>query len=330
MVKLGNLVRSLAVAGCAAALAIGPVASAQASSDFPSKPVRIVVGFAPGFGIDAAARFLADEMSRQLPQPVVVENRPGAGGVISADYVARSEADGHTLVFTAPGLAVVSHHLRDDLPYGLDDLASVSLIGLVPLVLITHPGSGYETLTDFIEAARAAPGTLTVGTAGVGTSNHMALVLLEMMADIDLVHIPYDGAEGRMDLMGGNIDAVIDASTTAAEYIRDGRVVALAITTDTRTPALPDVPTVVEAGGPEGYFASNWYGLAAPAGTPSDVIAILNDAVAASVAQPELLERFEEMGVITRGTSAEEYQTFVEEQYEIMGELVARVRAEGG
>lgn len=296
-------------------------AFAQGAPEFPNKPIRLLVGFTPGGGIDTVARLVAQEAGKHLPVPIVVENKPGLGGSIAGEAVARAEPDGYTLFVTAPGSAVINPHLLKDLNYKFEDTRGVTLIGLVPLVVVTHPGSSLHSLADLVRAAKANPGKLNYGTVGVGTSNHMATALFEMLAGIRMTHVPYKGPQANTDLLAGRLDLIFDAITTATPFIRENQYRALAVTTKVRSPMLPSVPTIAELGYPD-YEASNWYGVVAPARTPEAVVARLNAAFAKAIGTAETKKRLEEMGMIVDGGSPASFETFLRAQYQRMGEVV--------
>ena len=311
----------LATAAGLAASSISFVPLASAQDDFPNRPVRLTVGFSPGGGIDTVARIVAQETTKTLPQPIIVENRPGAGGNIAADSVAKAPADGYSLHFAAPGSAVINHHLIKPMPYEFKDLTPVTLVGLVPLVVIVPVDSPLKSLQDLVATARAQPGKLTYGTPGIGTSNHMATELFLHSANIKAVHVPYKGPAANTDLIAGRLDFIFDAITTATPFITGGKVRALAVTTPTRSPMLPDVPPISELGYPN-YAASNWYGVVTRTGTPAPIIDKLNAAMRDAVRQPEVTKRLEAMGVIVKASSVAEFRQFLDEQHRAIGQLV--------
>ena len=300
-----------------------------AAQDFPTRPIRLFVGFTPGTGIDVVARIVAIEVSKNLPQPVVVENRAGAGGNIAAEAAIKSSNDGYSLHWAAPGSAVINHHLIKSMPYGFKDLVPVSLIGLVPLVVIVPTASPLKSLADLTAAAKADPGKLSYGTPGIGTSNHMATELFLWHAKVRATHIPYKGSAANNDLLGGALDFIFDSITTATPFINGGKVRALAVTTAVRSPLLPDVATIAQQGYP-GYEASNWYAVMTPAGTPASVIQKLNSEFVKAARSPEVEKRLQSLGVIVTATSADELRKFLDTQYEAMGRVVkeAAIRPE--
>jgi tripartite-type tricarboxylate transporter receptor subunit TctC len=308
---------SPAILAAAAFLLPGPTAA----QDFPNRPLRLQVGFTPGTGIDVVARAVASEVTRLIGQPVIVENRPGAGGNLAAQATAKADPDGYTLHWAAPGSAVINHHLNKSMPYSFKDLEPVSLVGLVPLVVIVRSESPLKSLDDLVAAAKADPSKLTYGTPGLGTSNHMATELFLYQANIKATHVPYKGSAANTDLIGGQLDFIFDSITTSTPFIRAGKVRALAVTTAQRSPLLPDVGTIGELGF-SGYAASNWYAVVVPAGTPTAIIDKLNDAFVKAARSPEVEKKLQDLGVIVAASSAGELRKFLDEQYEAMGRVV--------
>jgi tripartite-type tricarboxylate transporter receptor subunit TctC len=310
------------------ACAIGAAATASAQ-DFPSRPIRLYVGFTPGTGIDVVARIVATEVSKNIGQPVIVENRAGAGGNIAGDAAAKAAPDGYALHWAAPGSAVINHHLNKSMPYAFKDLAPVTLMGIVPLVVIVPTASQFKTLADVVSAARANPGKLSFGTPGVGTSNHMATELFLYSAKIKATHIPYKGSAANQDLLAGSLAFIFDSITTATPFISGGRVRPLAVTTAVRSPMLPEVQTIAEQGYP-GYDAANWYAVTVPNGTPASIVQKLNAEFVKAVRTPEVEKRMQGLGVIVTGSSVEELRKFLDAQYESIGRVVkeAGIRAE--
>src|SRR5260221_8254846 len=258
-----------------ALLALLLCTAAQAQDAYPSKPLRLILPFPPGGGTDILGRLVAERLAARLGQPVVTDNRGGAGGNVGAEAAARAAPDGYTLLFAATTLAI-SPSLYAKLNYDLKDLAPISLVATVPNVMITHPSVPARTLQEFIALARAKPGELNFGSGGNGTSNHLGGELFNMVAGVKLVHIPYKGVNLAMnDAMAGNVQLVLIGITAAAPQIKAGRLRALAVLAPQRSAALPDVPTAAASGLPD-LDVTTWYGLLAPAGTPRPIIARLN------------------------------------------------------
>ncbi|AHG63366.1 Bug family tripartite tricarboxylate transporter substrate binding protein [Advenella mimigardefordensis] len=291
----------MAITGLTAAVASQPTHAA-----YPERPVRLIVPFAPGGGTDMISRLLAEGMARELKQPVIVENKPGAGTTIGSDDVARARPDGYTLLM-ATFAHVVNPYLHPKLPYDTDKaFAAISMIGHSPSVLVVRPDSPLKSVKDLIEAAQAKPGTITYASQGVGTSAHLAGELLESLAKVDMSHVPYRGAGPALnDLLGGHVDMMFGTAAAVGPSLQAGTLRALGVTTTERSPALPNIPTIAESGVPD-YVLDSWYGLYAPAGTPPDVIATLNAAAHKAANTDMFRQKVQSEGlVISTGTPQE-------------------------
>ena len=291
-----------------AALAAGLVlpwgAQAQTEARWPSKPVKWVVPFPPGGAMDFIARTLGDRLAQDLGQAFVIENRPGAGGNIGADYVAKQPGDGHTIMIASIGMAT-NKALYPKLSYDpVKDFTPVSLLALVPNVLVVNPArSSDRSVKDVLAHARREPGKLTYASAGNGTSIHLAGEVFASMAQLKLLHIPYKGSGPAVtDMLGGQVDLMFDSITSARSHIQSGKLLALGVTSARRSPALPEVPTLAEAGVP-GYEVSPWFAVFAPAGTPADVVARLNKALITALRQPEIVRKLESVGAEPIGST---------------------------
>jgi tripartite-type tricarboxylate transporter receptor subunit TctC len=299
-------------------LTLPSVAAAQPAAAYPSKPVRLIVPYPPGGPLDTAARALAERLRDSLGT-VVVENRPGAGGNVGVDYVARQPADGYTLAIGAVATHAINPWLFARLPYDpIRDFAPITLIAHVPNVLVMPPETatrhGIGSLRDLIDYARRHPGRLNYASGGNGSAGHMAGELLKSMARVSIVHIPYAGAApAQLGLFAGQTDLMFDNLASAAAQIRAGRLRAFAVTGARRADALPDVPTVAEAGGPAlaGFEVSTWFGVFAPAGTPPEIVQRLNDTMRAALATPEMRERLGRMAAEPAPTAPAEFAAFV-------------------
>lgn len=295
----------------AVALALG-VAAANAQG-YPAKPIRLIVPFPAGGGVDAVARITAQRMSDILGQPVTVENRAGAGGAIGADAAAKSPPDGYTLLVASPAEIVIMVNSGGPLPYNpVRDLTPVTLLGETPLVLAAHSGFPVKSLRDAIDLAKKQPGKVSYGTPGNGSSMHFAGASLELLASIHLLHVPYKGAApATTDLLGGTVNLAIVGMPPMLQHVKSGKVRALAVTSEKRSAALPDVPTVGEVINARNFRFTNWMGVFAPAKTPDAVLQRLSTVLRASVSQPEVRDRLLAIGVEPAGLSISEFRSFL-------------------
>ena len=300
--------QTLALLACALASATLPAARAQApAASWPSKPIRWVVPFPPGGAMDAIARTLGEKAGKTLGQPFVIENKPGAGGNIGADFVAKQPGDGYTLMITSIGMAT-NKPLYGKLSYDpIKDFAPVSLLAVVPNVLVTNATQpDVKTAKDVIAAARKAPGKLTYASAGNGTSIHLAGEVFTSLAQVDMLHVPYKGSGPAVsDLLGGQVNYMFDSITSARPHIESGKLRALGLTTAKRSKSLPNVPTLAEAGLP-GYEVSPWFAVFMPAATPKDTVAKVNAALLEAMKDPDVVKRFETIGAEPVGSTPEE------------------------
>lgn len=299
--------RQLILASAAAASATWWPQGASAQA-WPSKPVRLVVPFPPGGLIDQMARLMAPRLSREIGQPVVIDNKPGAGGNVGAAEAARAPADGYTLLMASPPLTI-SPAIYPTLPYRPEQIAPIGVVGRVPNVLLVNPKSGIASVADLVARAKAAPGRLNYASNGNGTSLHLSAELLKVISGTFITHIPYRGAAAAVTgLMAGEVDAMFENLPSVLGQIRGGSVRALAVTTRTRSKALPEVPTLAESGMPD-FDVSAWYGLAAPAGVPADLMGRWEKALEAVSRDAEIVTAMERSGasvgfVNTAGTAA--------------------------
>lgn len=285
--------------------------AAPAMAAFPDKPLRLVVPFAPGGGTDMIARVVAEGMSKELGKPMIVENKPGAGTLIGSDFVAKSTPDGYTMVIATFAHAV-NPSMMPKMPFQTDKaFAPVVLIGHSPNILVVRADRPYKTVADVLAAARAKPGKLTFGSQGNGTSAHLAGELFKVNGKVDMTHVPYRGAGPAItDLLGGQIDMMFGTVAAVAPFIHNGKMRAIAVTTAERSPAMPDVPTVAEAGLP-GYAAESWYGLYVPAGTPPAIVTRLNAAAKRAVLSPVFQKRVQGEGLTVTVGAPEELDKYV-------------------
>lgn len=293
-----------------AALAASPVVA----QTFPQRPLRLVSPFAPGGGNDLVSRTLAQAMAKNLGQPVVVDNRPGATTIIGMEIVARAPADGYTLVMSSSTLAI-NVTLYPKLPYDvLRDFAPVSLVATTPLILAVHPAQPVSSVAELIALAKARPGELFYPSAGTGDAPHLAAELFNITAGVKLVHVPYKGAAiGIGDLVAGRLALMFGTSPTTLPYVRSGRLRAIAVTALKRSAVMPELPTVAESGLP-GYESGSWYGMLAPAQTPRVVVARLAAEISSALQSAEVRERLKGQGVDPVGNSPAQFATYIKQE----------------
>jgi tripartite-type tricarboxylate transporter receptor subunit TctC len=300
----------------------GGALAQPAANAYPSKPIHFILPFPPGGGTDILGRIIAERLTTNLGQPVVIENRGGAGGNVGAEAAAKSAPDGYTIVLVAPSLAI-SPSLYAKLNYDpVKDLAPVSLVGSVPNVLITHPSVPAQNLAEFIALAKSRPGGMNFGSGGNGTSNHLAGELFNVMAGVKLVHVPYKGVNLAMnDVLAGQIQLVVIGIPAALPFIKSGRLRALAVIAPQRAPTLPEVPTVAEAG-LANYEVTTWYAVLTPAGTPRPIIERLNAELVRVMHAPDLKERFAATGMEPRTSTPEELADYIRQEIAKWGKVV--------
>lgn len=282
--------------------------SALAQAPYPNKPIRLIVPFAPGGSTDIAARLVAEFGGRELGQQIVVENKPGAGGSTGMEFVAKAAADGYTL-----GMATVSTHGSNPAVYGsrlkydpVKDFTPITNVATTPSVFAVHPGVPVSSMKEFINRARSAPGTLSYATPGTGSLGHANMAHLAALAQIELLHVPYKGSgQALNDALAGQVNAITDNLPSALPHIKSGKLRALVVLAEKRSPSLPDVPTYTELGYPQ-MGGGGWFGVVAPAGTPASVVARLNAAIHKAMKHPEFVQKMEESGATPiPGTPAE-------------------------
>ncbi|WP_295551176.1 tripartite tricarboxylate transporter substrate binding protein [uncultured Pseudacidovorax sp.] len=277
--------------------ALGGALLAAAHAEYPDRPLRLVVPFTPGGNIDATARIVAQGLSEQLGQPVVVDNRAGAGGVLGSELVARGPADGYTLLLGSSGALATSKALNPEIKLDpAKDLVAASPIARAPLLLVVNPALPVKTVADYIAHAKANPGKVTVASSGSGTAAHLTAELFQIQAGVKLLHVPYKGSSPAIaDLLGGQVDSSFDQLASTLQQIRSGKLRAIGVTTARRSAIVPDIPTLAESGLP-GFEASTTAGLMVPAGTPAPVIARLQGAMAKVLQAPDIRQKFEALG----------------------------------
>lgn len=306
----------------AALCAMLPLSTAQAQTAWPTKPVRIVVPFTAAGTTDILARALAPELQRVFGQPFVVDNKPGAGGNLGAAEVAKSAPDGYTLLMGTVGTHAINPALYPKMPYDhVKDFAPITLVAGVPNVLVVNPGfaqkNGIQSVADLVKVAKAQPGRLNFASSGNGTSIHLSGELFKTLTGTFMVHFPYRGSgPALIDLMGGNTDLMFDNLPSSMAHIKSGKLKALAVTSAQRSAALPDVPTVAEAGGSAlaSYEATSWFGLFAPAGTPTDVVQRLQQETAKALGSPAIKERLLSQGAIPSGNTPAEFAKLIDQE----------------
>lgn len=311
------------LAACALAaplLAVSPAALPQDA--YPSKPVKIIVPFAAGGPADVYARFLGQRLSESMGQPFVIENRPGAGSVIGTEAVAKSPADGYTLLMMS-NTHTTNESLIPKKPYQLmRDFVPVAPVNYSDLVMVIHPSVPVNNLREFIDLAKAQPKKLNYASSGPGTPYHMAGELFNAMAGVEIVHVPYKGSSGaRNDILGGQVHMMFDAIPTMAQNVRAGKVKALGTTGTKRSPVLPEVPTVAEAGVP-GYEATIWLGLMAPAGTPKPAVDKLNAAITKIVSSPDVKAQWAKQGAEPMVMTPSQFDAYLREDIKKWAEVV--------
>ena len=298
-------------AACLLLLALA-AATGCAQQAYPTKTIRYVVPFPAGGPLDIVARALGQELTKSLGQPVIIDNRPGAGGNIGADFVAKSPPDGHTILMGAVSTHAINVTLYSKLPYDpIRDFAPVTLITSVPNVLVVHPSIPARNVQDLIGVARAHPRQLNFASGSTGSAGHLAGELFKTMAHVDMVHVPYKGAAPAVvDLIGGHVSLMFDNLASALPNIKAGRVRALAVTTLKRSPMVPELPTISESG-LRGFDVSTWFGVFAPAGTPNEIVNRLYGEITRVLRTPEMKDRLAILGAEPVGSRPEEFAAFV-------------------
>ncbi len=301
---------------------LGVVATSAMAQSYPVKPVRVVIPLGVGGTTDVPGRLVSQRLSEALGQPFVVENKPGAGGTIGADFVAKSKPDGYTLLMTATP-HVITAHLYKNLTYNaLTDFAPVIRVASGPYVLAVHPSLGVNTVREFIELARKQPGKIDYASSGNGSAQHLVGAMFVHMAGINLTHVPYkSSSQAQTDLIGGVVKVGFPGTPIVVPHMKAGRLRALAVTTAQRSSHLPDVPTIAESGVP-GYEALIWVGMMAPAGTPADIIARLNSETAKILRGADVQQLLASSGVDPTPTTAEEFGAYMKAEFDKWGRVV--------
>jgi tripartite-type tricarboxylate transporter receptor subunit TctC len=306
----------------AAALAAAAWQAPALAQSYPDKPIRILAPFPAGGLVDVLARAVGDELSKSLGQPVIVENKPGAGGNIGADVAAKAAPDGYTLLMTSPGIQSINQFLYKTMPFDPEKaFVPISMVADMTMLVAVHPKTGIKTLKQLVDFAHANPGKLNFGSAGIGTTGHLGQALLVHVGKMNMTHVPYRGAAPAVkDLIAGQIDGTVDNPPTVLSHIKAGTITALAVAGKRRLDVLPEVPTSTEAGLP-GWEASSWFGLVAPAGTPSAIVKRLHAEVAKAVKSP-ILQKLSARGMRMVGDAPEEFEAFIVAERKKWGEII--------
>lgn len=306
----------------AAAVAVATLALPAAAQDFPTKPIRFIVPLTPGSGADIAGRIIGKYMGDAWKQSVVVENRPGAGGIIGTQAVVKSDADGYTLLVQSSSHAA-NPAIYKSLPYDpLKDLADVAILGMTPYVMVTSPTGPYKSLKALVDAAKAKPGDIPFASAGIGSSTHLAAEYVADLAGLKMLHIPFKGSpDAIQDTLAGRTSFYMAPINAAVNLVREGKLTALGVSTKTRAEVLPNVAPLAEQGVPD-YNMTLWFGMWAPAGTPGPVVQKLNAQVNAIVQLPEVKEQFAKLGILPVPMKPEEFAKFVRDEIGVYRRIV--------
>jgi tripartite-type tricarboxylate transporter receptor subunit TctC len=313
--------RSLLAAMAVAAVA-HPALAADAAA-FPSKPVRLIVPFTPGGSTDILARAFGQQLSESWRQPVVIENRPGAGGAIGMELAAKAPADGTTMVMGHIGTLAVNPALYRSLSYDpVRDFAPVTLVAMVPNVLVVGPAIPSRSVAEFVALAKSKPGKLDYGSGGNGSAAHLAMEYFKLKAGVDLQHVPYKGtAPALTDLLGGQIAVILTGLPPVLQHVKSGKLRILGVASRERLAAFPEIPTIAESGVP-GFEATQWYGLLVPAATPKDIVAKIQRDTAAALRDPAVNERLASEGAEPVGNTPEQFGTFIRSEIELWGKVI--------
>ena len=307
------------------------LASPAVAQTFPSKPIRFLVGFAPGGSTDIVARLLAQKMTENMGQQVVVENRPGAGSNIAAEALAKAPPDGYTILACTTGLFAIQPFLYKKLPYDPEkDLLPVTQTGSLPYIIVVHPSLPVKGVRDFVALAKRRPGELNYASSGIGTASHLSAEYFRNAAAIDLVHVPYKGTGQAMsDLLGGQVVLMFDQPVSSLPHVKSGKLKVLGITSAKRFPTLPEIATVAEQG-MSGFEAISWAGVCAPGRTPADIVARLNAELVKALKSPEISDRLLRDGIEPIGNTPEEFRAHTRREREKWGKVVrdANVKVE--
>jgi len=319
------MAKNLKLLAAACVATVMSASAAVAADSYPSKPITIILPYATGGTADMLARYAADALQSELGQPAIVEARPGAGGVLGTEHVARAEPDGYTLVLTASGTMAVNPYVYKLRYKPLEDFKQVTVLVDLPFVVVTNNQFPAKNLREFIDYGRQHPGAITFGNAGMGTQQHLTQLMFARAAGIEVNVVPYKGSSPAMtDLLGGHINAVLDNTGVQTPFIQAGKVRALFVTNPRRVAALPDVPTAPEAGLP-GFSAVAWFGLAAPHGTPDAVVEKVQQTIARAFAKPEMQRRLQDLGMIPKASTPAETTARVKADLQTFGKIAKEI-----
>jgi tripartite-type tricarboxylate transporter receptor subunit TctC len=316
MMKLSQTRISLAVAAAATAMAASTMAGTALAQSFPSKPVRMIVPFPAGGGSDSTARIIGQRLSDRMKQQFLIENRTGAGGAIGTEFAARAAPDGYTILLGSASEIVMLPAVASKLKFDpLKDFVAIARIADVPLLLVTHPALPATTVKELIALARKRPGEINFGSAGNGSTSHLSMALFNSLTGTKMVHVPYKGSvQATTDLVSGALQAGTNTMPASLPFVKSGRLRAIAITTPKRSPLLPDVPTVAEAGVP-GYEVTLWTGMFAPTGTPKEIVAQFEREIEASLQMAETRDSLAKLGSEVNFSGSAQYTAFLQAEY---------------
>jgi len=299
------------------------LAATAFAADYPARPIHLIVPFAPGGGNDTIARLVGDKLGAELGQPVVIDNRPGAGGVVGAEAAARAAPDGYTLFLGGVGSHAINPNLHAHLSYDpIKDFAPITLVASAPLILVVHPSVPAHDVRELVALAKAKPGSLNYASNGNGSSSHLAAVMFSSMTGVDMVHVPYKGLSPALtDLLSGQVQLMFSSVVAILPHVKAGKLRALAVSGKDRLSLMPELPTIAESGVP-GYQSSSWYGILAPAGTPPDIVSRLNAALVKVVGQRDVREALAKEGADAVGNSPEAFGAFIQAEKQRLGEVI--------
>lgn len=323
MRKPFNTVKGLVSTVALAAAIFAAPAQAQPTAPYPNKIIKMIVGFPAGNATDIVARMLAERMSAAFGQPVIIDNRPGQGGSMALDSLARSAPDGYTMILAASGGLVTNPHLYKGIPFNpTEDFEPISLVADLPLLLVSNPSRPFDSIKALADHAKKNPGKLSYASTGVGTSSHLAMESLKRTTQTDMLHVPYQGSvKAATDLIAGNVDVMFDTVAATRPHIMSGKLKLLASGSRKRMPSFPNTPTLAEAGYAD-ISASVWLGMLFPKGTPAEIVNKVNGQLAKDLADPAMEKRLLDIGVVPSHTTPKEFAKYIRDEYVRLGKLV--------